>query len=162
MMEESEERYLPIEEDKKTGKPIWIDVRELRVRYRIPVWGVKRFFEALKEVKLLATKCKSCGERYFPPQAYCPNCRSSEMEWIELNGHGRLLTYTVVKVKPESYQKYQDYILGVARLDDGFNVLAWVLCDDFKRLRRGMRVKIDFKKRAGEDYISYFIVPVED
>jgi len=29
-------------------------------------------------------------------------------------------------------------------------------------LRRGMRVKIDFKKRDGEDYISYFIVPVED
>ena len=37
MMDEPEERYLPIEEDKKTGKPIWIDVRELRVRYRIPV-----------------------------------------------------------------------------------------------------------------------------
>ena len=84
------------------------------------------------------------------------------MEWIELNGYGRLLTYTVVKVKPESYQKYPDYILGVARLDDGFNVLAWVLCADFKRLRRGMRVRIDFKERDGEDYISYFIVPVED
>ena len=162
MMDESGKRYLPIEEDKKTGKPIWIDARELKLRYRIPISGVERFFEALKDGKLLATKCKRCGEKYFPPQACCPNCRSSDMEWIEVNGYGRLLTYTVVKVKPESYQKYPDYILGVARLDDGFNILAWILCEDFKRLRRGMRVKIDFKKKAGENYMSYFIVPVED
>ena len=162
MMDESGKKYLPIEEDKKTGKPIWIDARELKLRYRIPISGVERFFEALKDGKLLATKCKRCGEKYFPPQASCPNCGSSDMEWIEVNGYGRLLTYTVVKVKPESYQKYPDYILGVARLDDGFNILAWILCEDFKRLRRGMRVKIDFKKKAGENYMSYFIVPVED
>jgi len=160
-MEESEKEGFPIEEDKKTGKPIWIDVRELRLRYRIPISGIKRFFEALNREKLLATKCRRCGEKHFPPQANCLNCRSSDMEWIEVNNYGKLLTYTVVKVKPESYQDYPEYVLGVARLNDGFNVLAWILCDDPKKLRRGMRVKIDFKKRK-EGYTSYFIVPVED
>ena len=150
---------LPIIPDKKTGHPIWIDVREMAFRYLLPVSRVKRFFEALEEGKMLATRCSRCGAAYFPPQADCSSCGSSDMEWFEINGRGRLLTYSVINVKPETYSSFPDYIVGVARLEEGFNVLAWVDCSDPKKLRRGMPVRLEVKKRDRDGLFSYYIVP---
>jgi len=161
MSKEEEVKGSPIIRDKKTGDPLWVDVRELTLKYILPVAHIEKFFEALKEGKLLATKCRRCGARCFPPQADCPDCGSSDVEWFEVNGAGRLLTYTVINVKPESYSDYPDYVVGVARLAEGFNVLAWVECDDPKKLRRGMPVKIKARKRK-EGFFSYHIVPVEE
>ncbi len=148
----------PIVEDKKTGDPLWIDLREITLRYVLPVSGVKRFFEGLKEGKLLATRCPKCGAKFFPPQPDCPECGSSEVEWFETSGEGVLLSYTVINVKPESFSKYPDYIVGVARLDDGVNVIAWVRDAEPGSLRRGMRVRVESEKREDGSY-SYYIKP---
>jgi len=65
----------------------------------------------------------------------------------------------VINVKPETYSSFPDYIVGVARLEEGFNVLAWVDCSDPKKLRRGMPVRLEVKKRDKDGLFSYYIVP---
>ena len=152
---------LPIVPDQKTGAALWVDQRELRLKYTISVDRIKPFYDGLMDGKLVTTRCPRCGELYFPPQSFCPRCRTSEMEWVELSREGELLTYTVINIKPSSFAHYDDYIVGIARLREGINITAWVREKDPRRLRVGMKVRVEVVKREPEGYLTYEIVPSE-
>ena len=145
---------LPIIEDKKSRSKLWVDIRELSIKYVISVEKVKRFFEELANGKLYATKCRNCESIYFPPQISCPICRTDDVEWIELSGDGVLLTYTKIYVKPKSFSHYDNYIVAVGRLKDGVNVTAWLRAD-LDKVRVGAKVKLRVVKREPEGYLTY-------
>jgi len=154
---------LPLVPDQKTGAALWYDQRELRIKYTISVERIRRFFEGLAEGKVYATRCKHCGTVYFPPQADCPRCRRSDMEWVEIKGEGELLTYTVIYTKPASFAHYPDYAVGIAHFPDpGVNVLAWISENDPKKLRVGMKVRLKVVRRQPENYLTYELEPVGD
>lgn len=153
---------LPIVPDQKTGAALWVDQRELRLKYTISVERIKPFYDGLMDGKLVTTKCSKCGTMYFPPQSFCPKCRVSDMEWTELSMRGELLTFTVINIKPASFAHYEDYIVGIARLEEGINVTAWVREKDPRKLRIGMPVRIEIVKREPEGYFTYEIVPVKE
>lgn len=152
---------LPIVPDQKSGVALWADQRTLRLNYIISVEKIRKFYDGLMDGKLLATKCKNCGEIYFPPQTDCPKCRKSEVEWIELSKEGELLTFTTIYVKPSSFAHYPDYTVGIARLKEGVNVTAWVKESDPTKLKVGMKVRVEIKKREPEGYLTYELVPTE-
>ncbi|MCH1771156.1 MULTISPECIES: Zn-ribbon domain-containing OB-fold protein [Metallosphaera] len=149
---------LPIYPEPKTGNPLWSDVRELDLRYQIPVKRISKFFDELKKGKVLATRCSKCGTVYFPPQDDCPKCRTSNLEWKEIQGEGEILTYTVISVKPPSFAHYPDYVVGIARFGD-VNVTAWV-DGPREKIKVGSRVKLDVSKREPEGYITYRLILV--
>ncbi len=68
-------------------------------------WG--RFFAALREGKLLATRCgnQSCTEKrlWLPPRSECPDCWHA-MEWVEAPQRGRIYTWSVVKYPGELFK----------------------------------------------------------
>ncbi|AHC52220.1 3-hydroxybutyryl-CoA epimerase [Sulfolobus acidocaldarius SUSAZ] len=145
---------MPIIREPKTNNPLWVDVRDLTQRYVIPIGKIYKFFEYLNQGKLIGTKCPKCGTIYFPPQDDCTSCRLSGLTTVELSGEGELLTYTIITVKPLSFMHYQDYIVGIARLKEGINVLAWVN-ENPKNIQVGMKVKLSVAKREPEGYITY-------
>ncbi|EZQ06699.1 3-hydroxybutyryl-CoA epimerase [Candidatus Acidianus copahuensis] len=142
----------PIIYDQKSGNALWIDLRQLNLRYQIPVGKIGKFFEGLKQDKVLATKCPKCEEIYFPPQDDCPKCKISGLEWIEMPEEGELLSYSVINVKPPSFSHYPDYVVGIAKMKNGVNVLAWIKSKD---LKIGMKVKLKVVKREPEGYLTY-------
>ncbi|BDC18816.1 3-hydroxybutyryl-CoA epimerase [Acidianus sp. HS-5] len=146
---------LPIIQD-KSGNPLWIDVRELDLRYQMPIKKVQKFFNGLKEGKILTTRCQKCGTIYFPPQDDCPQCKLSGLEWIELPREGKLITYTKIYVKPPSFSHYQDYVVGIAKLDNGINITAWVV-GNLEKLNVGADVKLEVEEREPEGYITYYL-----
>jgi len=143
---------LPVVNDQKTGNPIWVGVREITLRYQFPVKKVSKFFEGLKEGKLLATKCQKCGTIYFPPQDDCPKCRVSNLEWIEMPKEGEVIAFTVVNVKPTSFSHYSDYVVGIVRISNGVNVLGWIKGNNVKV---GSKVKLEVVRREPEGYLTY-------
>ncbi len=150
---------LPVVPDQKTGDPIWVDVREIRMRYTIPIKGVYPYIDSLRKGRLAAAKCRSCGKIYFPPQKDCPRCRVSDMEVHYLSPEGELVTWTVINVKPLSFMHHKDYVVGIVRLRDGINVLAWIDIDDPAKLDVGMRMRLVVDKRPDENYITYWFKP---
>ncbi|TRM80365.1 3-hydroxybutyryl-CoA epimerase [Sulfolobus sp. A20-N-F6] len=145
---------MPIIRDLKTNNPLWIDVRELTQRFVIPIGKIYKFFEYLSKGKIIGTKCPKCGTIYFPPQDDCTKCKLSGLDTVELSGEGELLTYTIITVKPVSFMHYQDYVVGIARLKEGINVLAWVN-EDPKNIQVGMKVRVNIAKREPEGYLVY-------
>lgn len=85
---------------------------------------VADFVKHLEEGRIVATKCKGCGKLYFPPRADCANCLSSEMEWTQLSGKGKLITYTTASFAPVGFEDEAPYTLALAELDEGVRVFT--------------------------------------
>lgn len=129
--------------DEKDGKPVFLDQRELRLKYEIPVEEIYPFFKGLEEGKVLASRCVKCGKLYFPPQGSCSNCRSDNVDWVQLSADAKLLAATMIFVKPQSFANEPFYLVAVGKLQaEGINVLARLIIDDPTKARIGMPIKL--------------------
>jgi len=88
------------------------------------------FVDYLEKGKVMATRCRRCGTNYFPPRMDCPKCVGSDVEWFEIKGNGRLVTYTVVNYGPTGFEEDAPYTLAIADFD-GVRV--------FGRLSKGLK-----------------------
>jgi uncharacterized OB-fold protein len=149
---------LPVYRDPRSGALLWVDVRELRLRFTLSVNKLEKV-EGLKQGKLMYTQYKRCGVKYLPPQVDCPKRRTSDMEWRETSPEGELITWSVIYVKPVSFSRHGDYVVGIAKMPDGFNVTAWIDADS-KALKLGMKMRLIVDRRPGENYITYWFKPV--
>lgn len=52
------------------------------------------FYEFLKEGRFTTTRCKECGAEPFPPRVLCPECYSTNMEWVDLPTTGTVIDVT--------------------------------------------------------------------
>lgn len=103
---------------------------------------VNDFIDRLEKGKISGTKCKDCGEVYFPPRADCQNCLGNNMEWFDVTGNGKLLTYSKLEYAPVGFENDLPYSIAV--LDFGeykvFGRLASDIPDD--EIKVGMEMKV--------------------
>jgi len=136
----------------------FLNSKPLTLTFKIPINGFSRFFEELKNGRVMATKCRGCGKLYFPPVAECGECFSSGMDWVELDGEGEVEAFTHVVVRPESFKRNPPYTLVVARLKEGVKVFAKLSNVDLAEVRVGMKVKL--KTKIVGDEAIYEFTPV--
>jgi uncharacterized OB-fold protein len=105
-----------------------------------PYTKVERFADELRNNKLMGTKCKKCGEIYFPPRADCTKCMSNDMEWRSYSGKGKLVTFTTIHAAPTGFDDIAPYTIGVVDLQEGGRLLAWVEGVKPEELRIGMEL----------------------
>lgn len=151
----------PFTLDEKRGTIQLKSTRDLTLNFIIPVHRIIRFWEGLKEGKLLATKCKRCHKISFPPKMDCPDCLASaeDMDWVELSEEAELLSFTEISIKPGSFSQYPDYICAVGRLREGVKVLAWLTGIKREEIKVGMRLKL--KPKITEERLTYEFIPAE-
>jgi len=119
-----------------------IKSREVKIVHDIPISKTLKFWEGLKEGKILATKCKKCGKLYFPPSADCANCLSSDMEWVQLSNEATIETFTHVVVRPTTFQQEKPYTVAIGMLPEGVRVLAWLTGFKLSEVKVGMKAKL--------------------
>jgi uncharacterized OB-fold protein len=101
-------------------------------------------WRAARGGRLLMPLCPACDHWCWPPAAACPVCQGP-IEWRECSGHGRLLTFSVVRraVQPE-WQDEVPYAVGFVQLDEGCRLLSNILGADPAELACGMRLRCEF------------------
>ena len=92
----------------------------------VPYTKISDFARHLKDGRLMASRCAKCGETTFPPRADCPACLAGEFEYQEVSGKATLHTFTKIDAAPTGFEDEVPYIVGVADLDDGGRILAWI------------------------------------
>ncbi len=133
--------------------------RPITFTFEIPLGKVDYFWESLeKEGRILATRCKNCGKRSFPPTGNCGECLSSEIEWVPVDGEGEIETFTHVVVKPSSFAANETYTVAVGKLKSGLKVLAWLKGMKKTDVKIGTKVKL-IATRVPEG-ASYEFVPL--
>jgi uncharacterized OB-fold protein len=99
------------------------------------------FIDYLEADRVMGTRCKDCGLTFFPPRADCYQCLTSNMDWFEVSGSGKLVTYSKLQYAPVGFEDDVPYC--IALLDYGdykvFGRLASDLPDD--EIRIGMEMK---------------------
>jgi len=75
------------------------------------------FIDYLEKGEVAGTRCKTCGMVFFPPRADCYQCLSNNMEWFEVSGTGKLVTFSKLEYAPIGFQEDVPYC--IALLDYG-------------------------------------------
>ena len=129
-----------------------------------PAWI--RFFDGLKEGKILGTKCKKCGKVLVPARTFCPTCYEDMEEWVEVGQEGSVETWCLVNYKHYGQIKEPPYVIAQIHLDGadcGFNhfIRGFDLSDVDKvsdKVKLGMKVKAVWRKERHSDIydIDYF------
>ncbi|MCU0280023.1 MAG: zinc ribbon domain-containing protein [Candidatus Nanopelagicales bacterium] len=82
---------------------------------------IKKYYDGLKEHRILATKCESCNGYTFPPTTACEHCGSSSVAWVELSGKGTML-YMSHGIAPPPNPRFAElapYCYGHVQLAEG-------------------------------------------
>jgi len=124
---------------------------------------VSSFYKFVSEKRLMAAKCNECGTMLLPPRPMCTKCLSNHLKWIELEGAGKLLSYTVIYIAPEQFQSITPYTVGIVELQNGLRLPGMIRGVDHKEIRVGMDLKIDFDTSTSSRWPAwprYFFRPL--
>lgn len=117
----------------------------------------KKFWEGVRQRKLLANKCGSCGEVLFPPRPCCPKCLADDPGWVELSGKGTLHSWTEVCSHGPAFDA--PFLLGLVDLAEGVGrVASKILGAEAGDLKIGMPVRLEYVD-VSDDFTLYCITP---
>ncbi len=78
------------------------------------------FWEATKRGELVLPRCRTCSDVFFYPREVCPNCLSSDLEWVAASGKGRVYAYTIVHQPANpAFREETPYVYAMIQLDEG-------------------------------------------
>ena len=133
--------------------------------------GVARFWREIPQrYNLIGNKCGSCERAFFPPREACPYCRRKslgKMENIKFCGKGEIVTYTIIHVGPESFEKQVPYPVAIIKLEEGSQITAQIVDCNIDEIKIGMKVESVFRRiqedgYTGAIYYGYKFKPVKE
>ena len=128
----------------------------------ISVFNFNRF---LDQNKLMGSRCKKCGTLFLPPRSICIKCYKTEMDWVQMKGKGKLVTFTSINVGPtwmveEGYDRKHPYCSGVVDLEEGVRIDARIEGVDGSKpetIKVGMPLTVEFLHRGEGDDMHTFL-----
>ena len=123
---------------------------------------IESFYKFVSEGKLMAAKCSKCGAMLLPPRPLCTKCFSTDFEWVELSGRGKLLSYTVIHVSPPQFESVAPYVVGIVKLEEGLRLPGMIRGVEPEKIRVGMTLTVDFDTSMPSQWPSwprYFFRP---
>ena len=92
-----------------------------------PTFYSKRYWEGCSQNKLLFQKCTACFSVQFYPRTICSSCWSKDLTWYQSEGHGEIISYTIVHRAPSAdFLNEIPYVIVFVRLDEGFNMIGYL------------------------------------
>lgn len=113
------------------------------------------FIDYLEKGKVMGTRCRVCGMVFFPPRADCYGCLSSDMEWFEVAGAGKLLTWSTLRYAPVGFEGDLPY--SIALLDYGsykvFGRIAGDVPDAELKVGMDMKAEVNHLPNGQINYV---------
>lgn len=85
------------------------------------------FWDATAEEKLVLPKCNKCGFLIWYPRAFCPECHTEGVTWVDASGRGTVYARTIVR---SGGFAREPYVVAYVELEEGPRILTNVIdCD---------------------------------
>lgn len=110
----------------------------------------RKFWDGLREGRLLTTAGRRSGQAAFPPKPISPQDWEEEVDWIELSGRGTLYSHTTIHAAPTAFVDELPYRVCIVDLDENVR-LATRYVGETPRV--GERIEIVAVRHP--DYVSY-------
>ena len=127
---------------------------------RIPV-KEGTFVEGPEGGILLANKCKSCGQVFFPKAVFCLTCFDEDMEELKLSQRGKLYSYAIGRMPSMHFEP--PYAIGYVDMPEGVRIFAPLKMMEDKPFAIGMDMEVVIEKLWQEEeneVIGYKFKPV--
>ena len=129
----------------------------------IPPQGqhTKPFWEGTKAGKLMLPRCQDCNRVHWYPRLICPFCHSTNLEWVEGSGKGRLHTFAVQHRAFGGWAEEVPYVTAYIDLDEGdrmMTVLRGVDPTKPEEIEIGARVEVEFEQANDDAHIPFWRV----
>ena len=85
----------------------------------------------------------------------CTNCLSSDLEWVELEKKGTLVTYTIIHIAPKQFESMAPYAVGILKLEDGPKLLGMIRGIETQKIKAGMEIVVDFEKTTPQQWPNW-------
>jgi uncharacterized OB-fold protein len=84
-----------------------------------PLSSREKFIISANRGKIATNKCLKCGHIMLGTIYYCEKCHGSDLQSIELEGTGKVVTYTIQAVAPEGFNDIgKPYAWVVFKIDN--------------------------------------------
>lgn len=125
------------------------------------------------EPHLIGSRCKSCGDYFFPKAKACANpvCRSPNLEDVLFSRTGKLYTYSVNYFQPPppyvSPDPFVPYATAVIELEkEKMKIGGQIVSDyDFSKLRVGLElatvIETLYRDEQGNEVMAWKFRPVD-
>ncbi len=101
------------------------------------------FWDATRDGQLLLPRCKACELVIWYPRAFCPECSSFDIEWINASGRGTIYSFTINRRGQGDYRDLA-YVLAYVELEEGPRILTNVVECDPEQVKVGQQVEVVF------------------
>jgi hypothetical protein len=128
---------------------------EIRLPYKWALGPVfSRFFDELKDKKIMGTKCPKCQRVLIPARRFCPRCFEETTEWVQVSDEGTIRTWSLINFEYAGQIKKPPYVQGLIDLEGADTALAHLIggvdVSDLEKVKEqvriGMRVKAKWKE----------------
>ena len=107
------------------------------------------YWNGARDGKLLLQRCGECRAVRFYPRALCPSCWSTQVDWIEASGRGRVHSFTIIRRPPApSFAARVPYVVALIDLDEGPRMMANIVGDGALDVGMDEPVTLTFETRG--------------
>jgi len=108
----------------------------------------EEFWEATTEGRLLIGHCNDCDDHYYYPRRRCPNCFSTDTEYVESSGEGEVYARSITRQNGGPWADVTPYVLAYVELEEGPRVLTNVVDADPDDVEVGDEVEVVFDEAS--------------
>ena len=115
------------------------------------------FWDGTRNNKLLVQTCNDCSARIFFPRELCPECWSTNLDWIEASGKAEIFAFSVTYEGVEAVFKNDlPIVLAWVDLPEGIRMQTNIVECDPDAIEIGQQVEVVFEKVTDEITLPYF------
>ena len=103
-----------------------------------------------QEPYLIGSRCRECGEHFFPVRRVCLACGTETLEEAPLSGKGKVYTYTVARQQLPGAYVQVPYAIAVVTLAEGCSIHT-VVTEDWEKVAIDQDVEVYFERVAADD-----------
>ena len=102
------------------------------------------FYTALREEsKLVTTKCKACGHIPWPPRTLCPECLSTDYEWVDMPKVATIASWTAAYAgMPPELAARAPMVYALVDFENGLRMPTAILECAPDEAKTGMEVEL--------------------
>ena len=107
------------------------------------------FWQGAAAGRLLLQKCRPCAKVQFFPRVVCTGCFSSNLEWIQASGLGKVHSFTWVRVpRNPAFKDEVPICYANIILDEGVIMESRIVGKNVTTIKMGAKVRVIFQETA--------------
>ena len=113
--------------------------------------AIGRYLAELKQGRIIGTRCHRCRRTVVPPRNFCEWCFRPMDEWVYLEDHGVVNTYSITYVRWDMVRVKEPIIpavIEIAGASKGMGIMHLLGEVDPEEVKIGMEVKAVWKPAA--------------